>query len=112
MGGQKGQFDLTARGPYSDKSGRITAGGVSQKLLSASDNWNDVFVQNPSDQSESLFVDFGVPAAVPATPTSARTAIELMPGQYIYKRTPGYIPSDQWNITAATINHPFVCKAN
>lgn len=101
------EIDLSLRGPYTDYSGVVTVGGQSQMLLPANENWNDIFIQNPSDQIESLFVNFGANASA-----TLYNSIELLPGQDISKRTPGFIPNTQINVTAITISHPFVCKAS
>lgn len=101
------EVDLALRGPYNNYSGIVAAANVSQMLLPAGDNYNDIWIQNPSDQIESLFINWG--AAASAT---LKNSIELLPGQSIWKRTPGFMPNTQCNVTAATIGHPFVCKAS
>lgn len=103
------EVDLALRGPLNDFSGTITVGGTSQSLLSAAQtaSLNYLFIQNPSAQIESLFVNFG--AAASAT---ANNSIELLPGQDITMKTPGFICNSQINVTAATGTHPFVCKAS
>ncbi len=102
----RSQFALAIRGRLGNYSGVVAAGGVSQTLLAANDFWNYIFIQNPSDQNESLFINFTTAAS-----TSLANSIELLPGQSWWRAAPGYVPNDQINITAATINHPFVCKA-
>lgn len=101
------EVDLSLRGPYNNYSGTILVGNQSQLLLPASNNYNDIFIQNPSDQIEILFVNFGASAS-----TTLYNSIELLPGQSIWKRTPGFIPNTQINVAAVTLGHPFVCKAS
>ena len=101
------EVELSLRGPYNDYSGTVTAGNVSQLLLPAGNNYNDIFIQNPSAQNESLFVNWGAAAS-----GTLNNSIELLPGESISKRTPGFIPNTQCNVTAITPGHPFVCKAS
>ncbi len=98
--------NLAIRGPLNNFSSAIVAGGASQKLLDASPNWNYIFIQNPSTASESLFLNFTDPA------TLTSVSMELMPGQFLNFRTPGFITTQQINITAATLGHQFTCFAS
>lgn len=101
-------IDLSLRASLTDFSGTVASGGVSQMVLSAAEmaNANYFFIQNPSAQSESLFVNFGADAS-----TSNNKSMELLPGSDITMKTPGVMPPQQVNVTAATTSHPFVCKA-
>ena len=96
---------LAIRGPLQKYSSSIVTGGVSQKLLAGSYNWNYIFIQNPSTAIESLFIGYDEDAAIDDT------CEEIMPGQFLYFRTPGFITSQQINIIAATDGHKFVCYA-
>lgn len=102
------QVDLSVRGPLNDFSGTVALGGQSQLVLASgqSANLNYLFIQNPSGQNESLFVNFGADASA-----IDNKSVELLPGQDITMKTPGFITNQQINVTAATNGHPFVCKA-
>lgn len=96
---------LAIRGPLKKYSGPILFAAQSQKLLDASENWNYIFIQNPSNAIESLFVEYGIPAALDDS------CEEMLPGQFLYFKTPGFITSQQINIIAATMGHKFICYA-
>lgn len=96
---------LAIRGSLQKYSSSIAVGGKSQKLLSASLNWNYIFIQNPSTATESLFVEYGIDATIDDT------CEELMPGQFLYFKTPGFITEQQINIIATTAGHKFICYA-
>lgn len=102
----RSQFALAIRGRLGNYSGVVAAAGVSQVLLPANEFWQYIFIQNPSAQDESLFINFTTPAS-----TTLNNSVELLPGQSWWRASPGYVPNDQINVTAASINHPFVCKA-
>lgn len=106
MSNRVSQFNLAIRGPLGDYSDVIASGSASQKILDASDFWSWIFIQNPSDQNESLFVNFGADASV-----TDHKSVELLPSESLWYKTPGYIPNQDVYATAATTNHPYVCKA-
>ncbi len=97
---------LAIRGPIEDHSGTVTVAGQSQKLLDGNYNWNYIYIQNPSNQIEPLYLNFEDDASI-----IAADSMELLPGEKLIFKTPGYISTQQINITAATLNHPFICKA-
>lgn len=97
---------LTIRGALERHSATILVGGQSQKLLDASENWNYIFIQNPSMATESMFIDFDEDAEIDGD------SMELLPGQFIYFKSPGFMTTQQININATTLGHRFVCFAN
>lgn len=97
---------LAIRGALVNYSGTIIQANRSQKLLSGNNNWNYQFIQNPSNAIESLFINFGADAT-----TTGNDSMELLPGQFLYFKTPGFISNQQINIIAATMGHAFVCFA-
>lgn len=87
-------------GTYTDKSTTITLGGTAQVLVALNASRKNVFVQNPSSEQESLFVN----------PTGNATlaggdSMELSPGSsYIFQT------SQALSINAATTGHKVVAK--
>lgn len=98
------QIDLADRGLIAHRDGTIAVGGVSQRILRANPNLLYIFIQNPSDQSESLFINIGRPA------TLAAGNWELLPGSWFERFVPGWIPIEDINVAAATPGHPFTFK--
>lgn len=100
------EIDLnTVGGPITDRSSIVITGGSSQQLAAESFIRRYLLVQNPSDQNESLFINFG--AAASAT---AYNSIELLPGGSYERAGPSFMPTGAVNVTAATTNHPFIAK--
>lgn len=106
MGGGVPSVILAIRGSLVNYSGTINAGGQSQNLLRGNLYWNYIFIQNPSNESESLFINFDDDAS------DTGDSMELLPGQFLYFKTPGYITDQDINIFAVTLGHKFVCFAN
>lgn len=81
--------------------GTITTGGTSQQMIAAQPTRQDWQLQNPCDQTESLFWQYSNAASV-----SGHDSFELAPcgtaWPNIAERT------EAINITAATTGHPFV----
>jgi len=82
-------------------SGSITAGGTAQVLVAANPNLKKLIVQNPTNATESIFIDFGAY-------TSDDVALEIEPGQKLI--LDGAVPSDAIYINAATTGHKFSAK--
>lgn len=93
---------LAGAGTWTDKSGTITSGGTSQQAIAATATRKKIIVQNPANATESLFLDFGIAAAV-------GTAIELVPGA-IFESGAGLVSQQSVNVLAATTSHVFVMK--
>lgn len=97
---------LAIRGSLQNYSGSILSSGVSQPLLEGNLYWNYIFIQNPSTAIESLYINYNADAS------ANDDSMELLPGQYLYFKTPGFITDQDINIFAATAGHKFVCFAN
>lgn len=98
----QGQVVRTASGDRC--SGTITTGGVSQVAANGDMSRNWLFVQNPINATEPLFVDFG-----PNHLASATLSTQLAPGGSI-SFLAGVVPGTQVNVSAATAGHAFVCE--
>lgn len=94
--------------PFTDRSGFIAAGGVSQVLMAANGARKYFFVENPSTEAESLFVNFGAAASVngAATPDS----VEIMPGGMWPPAGTNIVTGQAINVNAATIGHKYIAK--
>jgi hypothetical protein len=103
------QLDLSIRASVTDLSGTVTSGGVSQVAIAASRNYLMIFIQNLSDQTESLFVNAPGQAKVNNV-GNGYASWELLPGSSLEFRIPGPMPVDAISVTAATAGHPFICK--
>lgn len=100
------QFDLILRGELGDYGTLIAAGNTWQKLLDANNNWAFMRIQNPTSSGEILKVYFGLISA-----SLTASAVELGVGEFFEFRIPGFIPTQQVNVYAATMNHPVICWA-
>ncbi len=87
-----------------NRSGTVTLGGTSQQLAASNAARKRIFIQNPSAQTEVLYIDFGASAS-----TTPGTSIELLPGGS-YDSAGAPPPSDAINVTATTTSHPFIAK--
>lgn len=91
------------RGSLTNRSGTISAGGTAQTLAAANLARNYLLIANPSANTATLWIDFGV-AAVAAAPS-----IEIRPGGALVFEA-GFIPTDAVSILAATTATPFIAK--
>lgn len=96
---------LAIRASLQKYSSAIAAAGVSQLLLIGNENWNYIFIQNPSTAIESIYLGFDEAAAIDDT------CMELLPGQFVYFKSPGFMTIQDINIIAATMGHKFICYA-
>jgi hypothetical protein len=103
-------YTVTDRGTYTNRSGAIAAGGVSQQLAAVNANRKRIFIQNPATAAgqgiaaaESIFINFTTAAGV-----NDGVSIELQPGQSMDITPP--VTTEAINITAATIAHKFISK--
>lgn len=87
-----------------DLSDAITAGGSSQIAIPANASRKGFVVQNPSDQIEPLYLDFGGTAA------AQYTSIEILPGEMFPANGQPYIYQGDINLTAASTAHPYIAK--
>ena|SRR5271157_2057254 len=99
------QSDYGYRWTTTDRSGTIAIGGTSQAAALANNNRSWLWIQNPSANAESLFVNF----TLPASPTLGNS-IELAPGEHIEMRVPGFITTEQINVNALSAGHAYIYK--
>lgn len=92
------------RGSWSDFSGTVAVGGTSQALIPANAARNGILIQNPTNEIEPLFINFGAAASV------AGGSIELLPGQIWPPDQTTVLSSQAINVTAATAAHRFIAK--
>lgn len=85
-----------------DRSGTITAGGVSQQVMPVNGNRGLLVCQNPASATEPLYIDFTRNA-------TTTTSIELNPGGSFSAIGVG-VPTTAVNVIAATTGHRFICK--
>ncbi len=90
-------------GTLTNRSGTITAGGTSQQIAPANASRKYLFIQNPITATETLFVNFGSPAA-------SGTSYEIAAGGSLSLGVGSFVPTDAVNIVAATTGHVFVAK--
>lgn len=90
-----------AQGTLTDQSGTIALGGTSQTLAAANANRLYLYVQNPPDQVEPLYVNFTDAAG-------ADVSIELLPGAYWDSKN--FVSTEAVTVVAATTGHPFIAK--
>lgn len=91
-------------GAFTDRSGVIAAAGVSQIAIPLNNFRKRFFIQNPTTQIESLFVNFTAAATI-----GGANSMELVPGGS-YDSSSGPVSSEAITVIAATINHPYVAK--
>lgn len=100
-GGGSGGTALPTIGALQDRSGTITAGGVSQQLAPANATRKYLVVENVS--SETLWINFGV-AAVQAQPS-----IKILPNGYFFMEN-SFVSNEAVNIIGATTGSAFTAK--
>ena len=93
-------------GSFVDRSGAITTGGASQQLAGANLNRKRLIVENPSTESESIFINFTAPATVNLTTANS---FEITPGGY-WDSGANAVSLEAVNIVAATTGHKFIAK--
>lgn len=86
-----------------DKSGSVTAGGTAQDAVAANPVRLFLVIENPSDATEVLYVDFGKDAS-----TTAKTSVELQAGGSMFFDTA--CPTQRVSVTAVTTSHKFIVK--
>lgn len=92
----------TITGAYTNRSGTIAAGGVSQVLMAANAGRKGFVIQNPSNEIESLWINFTAAANV------GQPSIELTPGSsFPYY---GAVSTEAINVLAATLGHAYIAK--
>lgn len=91
-----------ASGTYTDRSGTVTAGTVSQTLMAANPIRKSILIVNPTTATENLFINFTAAAS-----TTAVGSIPIPPGG---SYSPGFVTTEQINITATTTAHAFIAK--
>jgi len=88
-------------GAYTDRSGTIAAAGVSQVMMAANALRKGIFIENPTTEIESLWINPNGAA------TQSQPSIELAPGG---RFEPSSVTTQQITVIAATINHPYIAK--
>lgn len=98
---------LRNTGAVTDRSGVVATGGTSQTLAPANANRKYIFVQNPHDATESLYINFGAVA-------NATHGVELIPGCHFVMPNGGFVGGFVTNtsvtVTANTTSHRFIAK--
>lgn len=89
-------------GTLVDRSGTITAGGVSQQLAPANPSRKYLLVQNPSTATEVLTVNFTTAAAATGSVVLTAGSSFVMEGNFV--------SSEVINVWAATTGHAFIAK--
>lgn len=87
-----------------DHSGTVTTGGDSQIAIPANAARKGFLIQNPSDQIEPLYLDFG------GTGAAQYTSIEILPGQMFPANGQPYIYQGDINVMAVSTTHPYIAK--
>ena len=90
------------RGPITDRSSTITAGGTSQQVVAKTPNRNYLMFQNTSNTD--MWINFGKSAAA-ASPSFLCAANG---GTWVWET--GYIPTDDLHVFCATTGKAFTCK--
>lgn len=93
------------KGALTDASGSITTGGTSQQVYAANSSRIYLYIANPEDATETLYVNIGASAS-----TTARNSYELPPGADLPFDSSGFIPSGAVNVVAATTGSKFIAK--
>lgn len=103
-------YTQPAFGLFTDASGVLAAGGVSQLLVAANGARQLLSVRNPASAAsqgiaapEPVFINFGVAAA-----TNGATSWELLPGEQLPRFELTTTQAIYW--TAATVGHSLICK--
>lgn len=94
---------MIGRGAYVTKSGTIVNGGTSQQVIAANAARKGLVIENPSSESESLFVEFGAAA------DTGGTSIELLPGGSLDQNA-RIVSTQSVNLNAATTGHKYIVK--
>jgi len=92
------------RGKVYDRSGTIAVGGTAQDAVGVNEARKWLFVQNPADAAEVLYVNIGADAS-----TAGKVSIELAAGGSLSLEGT-FCPVDRVSVTAATLGHAFICK--
>lgn len=86
-----------------DGSGRVTAAGVSQTVFAANTNRATIACQNPSSETEALYLN------IDGSADDEGGSYEILPG-VLFTGPQGVRMIGPINITAATTGHRFTCK--
>lgn len=92
-----------AKGAMVNLSGTIAAGGTAQDIYTATETIQYIFVGNPLDETESLYVDFGRNA------DDDGSSYELEPGDHL-EFSGSWIPTGTISVMAATTGHAYTAK--
>lgn len=95
---------IVPKGSLTDRSGTITVGGTAQNAMAENASRKYMLIQNPSDATESLFVNFGADAS------AASASIELEPGGAYSMPDSGFLSTQRVSVVAATTSHRFIAK--
>jgi hypothetical protein len=87
-------------GALTDRSGTITAGGTAQAAVSANTSRNYLFVRNPIDATEALWV------SLVGTAAAASPSVRLDAGDS-FEYAGSFIPTNALSVFAATTGHAF-----
>lgn len=90
-------------GALADAHLSLTTGGTSQQLLAGAVR-RLLWIWNPIQNNEPLYVNFGAAAALD------HTSIVLEPGAIMRMESPGFVSSDAVNFNAASNGHTVGCK--
>ena len=90
------------RGPITDRSSTITAGGTSQEVVAKTPNRNYLMFQNTSNTD--MWINFGK-SAVADSPS-----ILVGANGGVCTWDAGYIPTDDLQVYCATSGKAFTCK--
>jgi len=101
-----------AQGSFTDRSGAMAAGGVSQQLAAANAARKSIYIENPATAAgqnivaaESLFINFTAAATV-----NGGNSFEITPGGYWPPSSYNTVTIEQINVNAATIGHRYIAK--
>lgn len=90
------------QGTWTDRSGTVTAGGVSQTLAAANSARKRLLIENPPSATENLTFNFTATAVGAA-------ALVLVPGG-AYDSEGGPVSTELVTVSAATTAHAFIAK--
>lgn len=96
---------ISNTGVLTDGHSTVTVGGTSQQLFAINASRLYLFVQNPSSETESLFIDFTSNAS-----TAAGVSIELKPGAAFEMTSNTFITTEKVTVNAVTTGHKFIAK--
>lgn len=86
---------------FTDRSGTITTGGVSQTLMAANASRKSFLVQNPPTATENLYINF--------TSAASASTLALTPGASYFEES-SVVTSEAVTVFAATTGHAFIAK--